>query len=99
MNTIGQRLKQHGLDAVEEHNEPWIVRMRKAAKAHSALFGSVSADDMRVCAPNLFNEPHHPNAMGALFRPREFRCIGRKPSETPSRHGAEIKIWRWMRWG
>ena len=96
---IGQRLKERGLDAVEEHNDKWVDRMRLWAKIHSDLHGQVSADDIRKIAHRESDEPDHPNAYGSLFRPREWRCIGRKPSETPSRHGAEIKIWRWMRWG
>ena len=92
------RLKDDGMDKVISHNETWVYRMRQWARIISDLHGEVSADDIRRIAHWEDDEPDHPNAWGSLFKPREWRCIGRKQSEWASCHGREIKVWRWMKW-
>ena len=98
MKQIGLRLKESGLDAVEEHNLSWVERMRLWAKIHADIHGFVSCDDIRIIAAREGDEPDHHNAYGSLFRPKEWRCVGRKPSTTASRHGAEIRVWKWQKW-
>ena len=96
MKQMGLRLKESGLDSVEQNNLTWVERMRLWAKIHADIHGSVSADDVRRLAKD--DEPDHPNAYGSIFRPKEWRCVGRKVSETASCHGREIKVWKWQRW-
>ena len=98
MKQIGLRLKESGLDAVEEHNLSWVERMRLWAKIHADIHGFVSADDIRRIAVREGDEPDHPNAWGSLFRPKEWRCVGRKQSAWASCHGREIKIWKYQEW-
>ncbi len=98
MNDIGQKLKDRGMDAAENSNLTWVNKMRAAARTISKRDGEVSADVLRSEAKELFSEPHSSNAMGAVFLPKEFRHIGWKPSVTPSRHRAWIRVWKWQAW-
>ncbi len=89
----GQELKQIGLDLVSSHNPAWLGRMRTHARHCARTYGAVSADDIRVFAEQTNDHPAHGNCYGAVFRGREWRCIGRKRSAIASNHAREIRIW------
>ena len=96
MQQLGMRLKVRGLDAVEESHLTWVEEMREQAKRVSHATGQTSADDIRKYARAIGWQPESPNAYGAVFRGKCWRCIGRKKSEHPGNHAREIRIWRWV---
>jgi len=92
--TAGHYLKERGLDQVEESNVRWIDQMRKFARAHALTNERVTIDDVRGYANAIKFLPEHPGAYGAVFRGKEWQCIGREPTKVPTSHAREIKIWR-----
>ena len=96
MNQLGLQLKQRGLDAVEQSNLSWVEEMRQFARNLSLWNGQVCADDVRRRAHSLDWPPDSPNAYGAIFRGKHWRCIGRKKSEHPGNHAREIRVWKWV---
>jgi len=92
---LGIRLRDIGLDAVEDHNLTWVERMRIVAKNICDKQVTVSADDLRQYVVSHQDFPDHPNAWGSIFREKGWKMIGRKKSEAPSAHAREIKVWTW----
>jgi len=92
---LGLRLKDRGLDAVENSNESWVDTMRKYAVWFSLKAGSVTADNVRQYARNIDFQPDSPNAYGAIFRGKGWKCVGRTKSSHPGNHAREIRVWRY----
>ena len=90
------RLKATGLDAVEHTNLTWVEEMRHFARWVCEVKGSASADDVRGHARAIHWKPDSPNAYGAVFRGKHWKCVGRKKSEAPSNYAREIRVWRWI---
>jgi hypothetical protein len=90
------RLKNIGLDAVEHSSRDWVQYMREAAIEVAKESGSVDADYVRACSRFMNFHPHSPNAYGAIFRGKRWKCIGRKKSTWPSNHAREIRVWTWV---
>lgn len=74
-------------------NEAFIQTMRNFARMIVNDQGKVSTDDLRLVADELKLRPAHHNAWGAIFRGKEWVCIGRKKSGYKSNNSREIKIW------
>lgn len=91
----GEQARDAGLALVELHGEEFTRIMRNAAKLVSEKHGSVDADDLRAWAAASGIKPHHPNAWGAVFKGRGWRCIGRKVSKLKSNHAREVRVWKW----
>lgn len=89
----GEYAKEKGLDRTELNNDSWVQRMRRYARRHSKLRGSVSADEIRAQAEMFDDYPATSNAWGAIFR-TGFTEIGRKKSSHPDNHAREIRVWR-----
>jgi len=94
--SLGMRLRDRGLDAVEDHNMSWVDRMRWVARRICDEEFTVSADDLRDYVHRNNDHPDHPNAWGAIFRQKGWRMVGYKKSAAPSAHAREIKIWTWV---
>jgi hypothetical protein len=88
--------KQYGLDQVELHHLPFVTAMRKMAAAVAKREGQVTCDRLRFLAAGFGLKPDHPNAWGAIFRGKDWRCIGREPSQVVSNHAREIKVWAYQ---
>ena len=95
MEQLGMRLRERGLDAVENSHLTWVEAMREQAKRVSLATGHVSADEIRKYARSIQWNPESPNAYGAVFRGKAWRCIGRKKSDHPGNHAREIRIWKY----
>ena len=93
--TLGLRLKERGLDAVTETNLTWVENMRVWAMCKSQMDGEVNADDIRAYSRRMDWKPDSPNAFGAVFRGRNWKCIGRCKSAWPGNHGRSICIWKY----
>ena len=93
---LGLRLKQRGIDAVEESNFDWVSFMRELAQTHSDIYGSVTADNVRNVSEKTARHPKHPNAYGAVFKGKGWKAIGYTQSQHPSNHGRTIRVWRWV---
>ena len=91
----GDERKQHGLDAIEQTDKPWILSMRESAIKISLLKGMVSTDDLRPIAEQSGAHPKHVNSWGAIFRGALWMTVGRKKSTWPSTNGREIHIWKY----
>ena len=96
MSQLALRLKQRGIDAVEESNLTWVEEMRQHARFVSLRDGSVTADDVRDHVQAIGWKPESPNAYGAVFRGKHWKCIGRCKSKHPGNHAREIKVWAFV---
>ncbi len=93
-DTIKAKLERDkGLDKVEGNNDSFVHRMRAHAKHIAQRTGHVTSDDLRRYASSHGLEPKHPNAWGAVFRGKQWICIGRRKSTLASNHAREIRIW------
>jgi hypothetical protein len=88
----GTRLKNRGLDLLEESQEDFLTAARKVAMEIRNRRGKVTADEVRDCLDALGIEPGHPNAYGAIFR-SGFTLVGFTRSTRPSNHGRRIAVW------
>lgn len=92
----GKRRQREGIAKVASNNSTFKDLLRAKAIQLSLERGSVSIDELRVyCEENGIRPAHH-NAYGSIFRGKEWELVGRKPSEFPSNHGREIRIWRYV---
>lgn len=93
--TEGQRLQREGQETVAAKNKEFSYRMREAAKLHSALYGSVTTDDLRKIAVSAGMYPTHHNCWGSILKGKGWTVIGRQPSKLPGNHARSISIWKW----
>lgn len=92
----GERRREDGIGRVSGNSAEFLNRMRYVAEDYSFNLGSVTSDDLREYAFTYGLEPHHPNAWGAVFKGKGWKCIGRVKSAWPANHAREIKIWKWV---
>lgn len=88
--------KQYGLDQVELHHLPFIQAMRKLAAKVAVREGSITSDRLRYLATAMGLKPDHQNSWGAVFRGKEWKCIGMQPSAIVSSHGRFIREWAYV---
>jgi hypothetical protein len=91
----GERRREEGISRVAGNSAMFLARMRNKAIYISNLFGKVTSDDLRCYAKVWDIEPHHPNAWGAVFKGKNWKCIRRAKSWWPSNHARSIGIWKW----
>jgi hypothetical protein len=93
--TLGETLRDKGLDLVEENAGDWIDWIRREAIQISARRGMVSASDLRKIADREGRQPHHPNAWGAVFRGRDWELVGFEKNSRPSAHARRVCLWHY----
>jgi hypothetical protein len=79
-------------DLFTDQDQQRLVEARKVAMRIAFEEGSVSADLVREKFPLV--ESIHRNAIGSLFKTKEFIWNGVKKSRTPSRKGGLISVYR-----
>ena len=103
--TLNARLseseKQFGLDLVEESNPNFIETMRSQARMFSRRNGSVTADELRQWyeenkVAKQLPEPTSFKAMGAVFRGKNWVCVGYKKTAQVAAHRRPIGVWTWV---
>ena len=92
--SLGESLRDDGLDRVEGNNSKWIELAREYAVVFCKRHDTVSADDIRDWAERMNYWPQHSNAFGALFRPKCWLFTGWKQSKHASNHARAIRVWR-----
>lgn len=93
----GERRKKEGISRVAGNSAMFLNRMRNKAIDISDFWGKVSSDELRCYAKNFDIEPPHPNAWGAVFKGRNWKCIGRQKSAWPGNHARSIGVWKWVK--
>ena len=76
----GMALRNAGLDSVERHNASWVGVAREIAVEICRREGDVDTDRIQAVWPR----PSwvHPNSLGAVLRPPQFRRV-RRPNGEP----------------
>lgn len=90
--SIGESLKQEGLDRVEANSRGWVALMRAEAAIIAEARGFVHVDDLRPFLEK-HGHPHHPNAWGAIFRGRDWVRFDYRKSAVPSNHARMAGLW------
>jgi len=93
MKTEGEKLKQLGLNLVEDHNFDFVAKMRAKAVEICRRNGSVTIDDLRRYSDLTGITPNHQNAWGTVFRGRPFIRSRMKRSTYASNHARMISVW------
>lgn len=93
----GKRLRDKGIAKVEAHNEAVLLCARIFARWKARTNGSVTVDDVRGFLELHNLEFTHPNAYGAIFRGKEWECLGWQESRIASNHARHIRVWRLTR--
>ena len=73
--TNGDYLRDRGCEIVEINNKQFVDAMRFNAKMIARQKGKVSCDELRELAGELNLKPVSPNAWGAIFRTKCFKCM------------------------
>ena len=90
----GIRGRDAGILQVISNNECFVATARGIARILARRHGIVSCDDVRKILSEYGVSPKHGNAFGAIFRTKEWKCVGRSPSKIPENHGRYISTWR-----
>lgn len=85
----GKRTEPDLFDEIERSR---LIEARNVAMRIAFEEGSVSADQVREKFPLV--ESLHRNAIGSLFKTKDFIWNGVKKSRTPSRKGGMISVYR-----
>ena len=93
----GEARKEEGIGRVSGNSALFLNWMRHKATEFSVKCGSVTSDDLRVYGDAWGIYPHHPNAWGAVFKGRNWKCVGRMKSAWPSNHARSISVWKWVK--
>ena len=91
--SAGLKLRDRGMDAVENHNLSWVKQMRRQARRICKVKGYVTTDDLRAIADLSNLQPLHRNAWGTVFRGSEWKPIALLRSTRPAAHGRKITAW------
>jgi hypothetical protein len=91
----GEARKEEGISRVSGNSALFLSRMRHVAEDYSYNQGSVTTDDLRGYASTWGIVPHHSAAWGAIFKGKNWKCIGRQKSAWPPNHAREIRVWKW----
>lgn len=85
----GVRLRDEGMLRVADACPDWVSRAREVAR-------HLAAKNSEVCVEDLYGIvglPDHPNSAGAIFRGKEWRCIGWRKALRSSRHAGSVRRW------
>lgn len=86
----GLALKEQGMLRAADACPDWVSRAREVAR-------HLAAKNSEVCVEDLYGIvglPDHPNSAGAIFRGKEWRCIGWRKALRSSRHASCIRRWQ-----
>lgn len=75
----------------QRESEEWLAAARKVARRIATERGTVSSDDVRKQCP--ITGGIHRNAVGSIFKTRDFIWTGVKRSSTPSRKAGMIGVY------
>jgi len=89
---LAREKRDIALSAVSSYPaDDWVSKARTFAIGYAQEYGEVSADEVNKYCPRPDNI--HPNATGAVFRTKELRFIGYKPSKKVTSHARRIAIY------
>lgn len=103
MSVFNRRLadseKQLALDYLEDRNGTFVQTMRSVAKIKAQQNGEVTTDDLREWIEEYgikkgLPEPTSMNAMGTIFRGKEWVFVRFTKSRLVQGHGNLIRVWR-----
>ena len=99
--SLGETLRDEGMERVAEHNKDWLSDARREAARVCAQKGSASAVDIRRWADRandgLGYYPDHPNAWGSIFRGAQWVPTGQwEKCQHPDGHARDVKVWRYV---
>lgn len=89
----GIALKKAGMEAAQFSygSQEWLLEARKVAEILAAKYGETNSDAvLRICPKPLGVSP---NAIGSLFKGKQWVCVGRMQTSKVSGHGREIRRW------
>jgi hypothetical protein len=90
----GEKLKQHGLDAIEIKEGDFVGTARSIAELLAKKNGTVTMDEVREVLDLLGVQPAHSNSFGAVFKNKRWIYAGMRKSNRPSNHARMVRIWR-----
>lgn len=90
---LAEARKESGQEQVEDHSDGWVGRMRRYAIGVARMVGEVTADDLRTYAVRCDDEPHHPNAWGAVFKGKGWKLSGYRKSKHVTNNARVIGVW------
>ena len=89
----GEKLKQHGLAAIEIKEGNFVGNARAIATLLAKKNGKVTMDDVREITDELGLAPESSNAWGSVFQHGGFKYVGMCKSRRPSNHARLVRIW------
>ena len=90
----GKRRRDEALNGHETLRKEWLRRARNIGKLLSNEHGQVTTDDIWHHLPIPFFA--HPSIMGAVFKRKEWQCIGYQKSTRPEARARRIGVYRWV---
>lgn len=87
----GLRRRDVGLDTVEANYADWLTKARQWARQLAWERGTVTSDDVQLRCRRPAGVG--PNAVGAIFRGKEWVRVGDTFSARPETHGRRIGVW------
>lgn len=92
--TLGEALKQHGMEQAEVAADEWKLLWEQAIRVLASIGDPFTSDDVRAIAGEPWD---HPNACGSLFhkaaRAGIIRAIGYRKSERARLHSHPLTLW------
>ena len=89
----GIQARDDGIRRVIFNNPEFIRVARSHARIHCRTHGAVTSDDVRRILGQYGIYPMRENAYGAIFRGKEWICVGMTHSRIKSNHGRMIRQW------
>jgi len=90
---LGRQQRDEGIKRVTKNASGWVERRRIDAIGICLAKGCCCADDLRPMVVETDDQPHHPNAWGAIFCKSIFRKIGETRSRVPHNHAGHQYVW------
>ena len=84
--------KEAVFDVLEITRTEFLVKARATARRYALNHGTVTIDDVRRFTP--LPTGMSPNVFGAVFRSRQWECVGFEPSTRVSAHARTIRRYR-----
>lgn len=85
----GQKLRDRGLSLASSVCPDWLDRARSVAKYLAATNSETCIEEVY----GIVGLPPNPNAAGAVFRGKEWTCLGIRQAMRSSRHAGAIRRW------
>lgn len=89
----GIRGRDEGIARIVDTCETYVETARGVARILARRRGVVSSDDVREVLTEYGIEAPHPNAIGAIFKGKEWHPVGWMQSKIPSNHGRVVRSW------